>query len=379
MSKAGVICEFNPFHYGHKFLLQNIKSNYANDIICIMGGHFVQRGDIAICNKYIRTKAALNNGADMVVELPTVYAVSNSKIFAKNGVLIAKSLGCDMLCFGAEDSLDDLLKISDFLESSDAQNIIKEQMTNGEYYPKALYYAISKTLGEGAADISKKPNNILALEYISACKKYNIKPVAIKRAGIDHDSEKTEGIYTSASNIRKMIKNGKSYENFTPMKIENYAKLEKIESAILYKLKTASVEELKNLADISEGLENRIIKIAKSKNSINELLDTLKTKRYTHARLRRILIYALLNISNEMQHTPAPYIRVLGINKNKTYLMKSYDLPLITKVSSGYKALNLEAQKIFNIDIKASEIFSIALQDNVNISLNEFSQQIIKL
>ncbi len=379
MNKAGVICEFNPFHNGHKFLLQNIKSNYADDIICIMSGHFVQRGDIAICDKYTRTKAALNNGADMVVELPTVYAVSNSNIFAENGVLMAKSLGCDILCFGAEDKLDDLLKISEFLESYDAQNIIKEQMTNGEYYPKALYHAIKQTQGEDLANISKKPNNILALEYISACKKHNIKPIAIKRTGTNHDSEKTVDIYTSASNIRKMIKNGESYENFTPMKIKNYAELEKIESAILYKIKTSSAEELKNLADINEGLENRIIKIARSKNSINELLSALKTKRYTHARLRRILIYSLLAISNEMQHTPVPYIRVLGINKNKTYLMKSWDLPLITKVSRGYKALNFNAQKIFNVDIKTSEIFSIALQSKSNISLNEFSQQIIKV
>ena len=379
MGKAGVICEFNPFHNGHKFLLRNIKAEYADDIICIMSGHFVQRGDIAICDKYIRTKAALNNGADMVVELPTVYAVSNSKIFAENGVLIAKSLGCDMICFGAEDSLEELLKISKFLESSDAQSIIKEQMSIGEYYPKALYNAINKRLGKDLADISKKPNNILALEYIAACKKYDIKPIAIKRTGTDHDSEKTAGIYTSASNIRKMIKGGENYENFTPITIENYAELEKIESAIVYKIKTSSAEEVKNLADISEGLENRIIKIDKSKNSINELLDALKTKRYTHARLRRILIYALLDISNQMQHTPTPYIRVLGINQNKTYLMKNSELPLITKVASGYKALDRDAQKIFDIDIKASEIFSIALQGNDNISLNEFNQQIIKL
>lgn len=371
MSKAAVICEFNPFHNGHKFLLEKIKSNYANEVICIVSGSFVQRGDIAITDKYARTTAALQNGADMVVELPTVYAVSGAATFAKIGVQLAATLGCDTLCFGAENTLEELERIVDIIDDPATQEAIAAQMKSGAYYPQA----ISTALGEEKAQIIRKPNNILAVEYIRACKRHGLSPVAISREGVNHDDTTTVGDFASASKIREMIQTGKDYSQFTPMTIEHPAFLSAIEPAILFQLKTIDKDELALLADVSEGLENRIYEVAVSYNSIKEILEQIKTKRYTMARLRRIMIAALLGITKEMQATPVPYIRVLGVKKEKSELLRSKELPLIIDVRRGYDELHRIDKEIFDVDLKAAELMNIAQKT----TLNEFSHGIIKL
>ena len=370
MRRAAVICEFNPFHNGHKFLIENIKSEFADEVICIMSGGFVQRGDIAITDKFARTDAALQNGADMVVELPTVYAMASAQIFAQNGVRLARELGCDTLCFGAENSINELYSALDALDCDEIQSKIASLMHEGAYYPHAL----SDAVGEPHAAVISQPNNILALEYIRACRSCDIKPVAVPRAGVSHDSEILSSNIASASKIRSMILTGEDYISYTPMRIEHPATLTGIESALLYRLKTISATELSGIADVSEGLENRIIEIAKHYNSISEILESLKTKRYTRARLRRILLSALLNITREMQSTPVPYIRVLGVKVDKKHLITSEHLPLIVDVRRGYDALNISEKEIFKIDLRATELNNIAS----GIIKNEFTQGIIK-
>ena len=199
-----MICEFNPFHNGHKFLLEKIKIEYADQVICVMSGSFVQRGDIAITDKYSRARAALENGADAVVELPSAYAVSSAERFSENGVRIAAAMGCDMLCFGAESGIGELKALSDMLGREDINQKIRGYLDNGEYYPKALSLAV----GDEYADIISQPNNILALEYIKACKKYSIEPVAIQRRGPAHDSADIHGSFASATMIRGLIASG---------------------------------------------------------------------------------------------------------------------------------------------------------------------------
>ena len=371
MSRAGVICEFNPFHNGHKFLLEKIKKEYADEIICIMSGNFVQRGDIAITDKYARTLCALQNGADIVVELPTPYALSSARIFAENSVRLAAAMNCDKLCFGAESGLEELIELSDLLNDTAVNEKIQSYMKDGMYYPKAL----SLSVGENYETIISQPNNILALEYIRACKAYDIEPIAIERKGVGHDEESFSGNYASASLIRKMIFDGGDYAQFTPMIVETPCCLDRIEAAVLYRLRTIQPDELRKIADVSEGLENRIVQVAKQYNSIEEILEAVKTKRYTMARLRRIFFATLLHITAQIQNTPVPYLRILGLHSGKESLVSGAKLPLIIKTKADYEKLDNSAKEIFNVDIHASEAMNIASNQNIN----EFSQPIIKV
>ncbi len=372
MPRAGVICEFNPFHNGHKFLLKKIKAAYADEIVCIMSGNFVQRGETAITDKYARTKAALENGADLVVELPTVYASASARLFAENGVRIAAALHCDRLCFGAENSIEELYKVTDKLDSQDIQAKIADLMKEGEYYPRALSLAI----GEDLSALIEKPNNILALEYIRACRLYGIVPVAIPRIGVEHDALSTEGVYTSATNLRGMILRSENYRRFTPMEIHNPCTLDALEPVILYRLKTKSADELRTIAEVSEGLENRILEAAKQSSSLTKLFSAVKTKRYTMARLRRIMIHVLLGITAELQSVPVPYIRVLGVSGSKEYLFGKAKLPLIIKTKRDCAMLDATAKDIFDVDLRAAEAMNIARGQT---PINEFSQKVLKV
>ena len=373
MSRAAVICEFNPFHNGHKFLLEKIKAAYADEIVCIMSGNFVQRGDIAITDKYARAKAALQNGADMVVELHTVYAMAGAQTFAQSGVRIAAAMNCDKLCFGAENSISDLNEIVELLENERINDKIHAAMKSGEYYPKAL----SAAVGAHHADIINQPNNILALEYIKACKKHRIMPIAIRRKCVNHDENMIRDGISSASKLREMIENGEPYKLLTPMTIPHPCTIQSIAPAILYRLKTITAEEFREIADVSEGLEYRIIEAAKTYNSLTEIYNAVKTKRYTMARIRRIILSVFLNITAEMQSTPVPYLRILGIKSGSEDLLRGANLPLIVKVRTDYEQLNqISAKEIFNADLRAAEAMNIARKAD---PINEFTQGIIKV
>lgn len=373
MSRAAVICEFNPFHYGHKFLLEKIKAASCDEIVCIMSGNFVQRGDIAITDKYARAKAALQNGADMVIELPTVYAMSGAQTFANNGVRIAAAMNCDRLYFGAENAIEDLKKLSILLESKSVNDSIRQQMESGQYYPKALSIAV----GEPYAELIDQPNNILALEYIKACKQTDILPIAIERKGVNHDDHTVRDGIASASKIRELIESGGSYQPLTPMEISEPCQLGAIESAVLYRLKTITAEELSQIADVGEGLENRILEAARQYNSLTEIYNAVKTKRYTMARIRRIILSAFFDITAEMQRTPVPYLRILGITSGSEGMLKGVKLPLIVKVKSDYERLeHISSKEIFNVDLRAAEAMNIAREDK---PINEFTQAVIKV
>lgn len=379
IKKAGVICEFNPFHNGHKFLLENIKSNYADKTICIMSGSFVQRGDVAVFDKYQRTAAALQNGADVVIELPVPYVLSNAEGFAENGVKIAKETGCDMLCFGIENTdTKSLVELSKIIRSKKTQEKISSYMKDGDYYPRALYNSILELYGNDMAEILNSGNNALALEYIKACEKYDITPIGIERTGATHDCEKAIGDIASGSYIRKLIDDFEDFSEFVPNTFTNPANIYKIESAVVYRLKTMSKEDMANLPDVNEGLENRIYNAVLDYNSLNAILQSIKTKRYTLARIRRIIMCAFLRITKEMANTPLPYIRVLGFREDSSSLLKfSTELPIITTVSSGYKTLEKPAKKIFDTEMLASHLFSMCCEKS-SLCKNDFENGIIK-
>lgn len=384
MSVFAVICEYNPFHNGHKYLIEQVKKD-GDTVVAVMSGSFTQRGDVAISDKFSRAEIAVRNGADMVIELPAVYSCANAETFAKGGVEIINSLGiADKLCFGAEDADADLLKLAgEAFEDEEFKEELKRLMDSGEYYPRAVEKALEAIYSPALASTAQKPNNILAVEYIKALKGTEIEPVAVERIGAAHDSSDVSGNITSASNIREMIKSGRDYSPFVPdYKIKAPADLSRLERIILYKLRTMSKEDIKKLPDISEGLENRIYDAARCSKTLDEFFETVKTKRYTMARIRRIAVSALLNINTEYSKAGAKYVRVLAFNEKGAELMseikKRGSLPLITNVADGYDSLDEVSKQIFDIDILATDTFNMALEE-IKPCGEDFTKGVIKV
>ncbi len=369
MRVNAIICEYNPFHNGHRFQIEKIRKKSNNPIVAIMSGNFTQRGDVAIADKFTRAETAVKNGVDLVLELPTVFACSSAKNFSRAGVNIANALGCtENLCFSVEDDdFNSLKEISDAFEDKAFNAELNRLMKEGSYYPQAVELTLNKLYSNRLGEIIKKPNNILAVEYINALKNTDIKPLVIKRAGAGHDSAETYKSFSSASNIRKMILRGKDFSDFIPynsLAFSNPADIKKLEKIIIYKLRAMDKEEIKNLPDVSEGLHNRIYNSARSYNSLEEILANIKTKRYTLARIRRIIISSLLNITKDELKREVSYLRVLAFNEKGAEILsgikKNGKLPLITNVADGYKNLDAETKKTFDIDLLASDIYSLA-------------------
>ena len=378
MKIAAIICEFNPFHNGHKYLIDKVKSEHADCVVAVMSGNFVQRGDVAITDKFQRAKAALLNGCDLVVELPTVFALSSAAKVAQGGVHIADALGADILCFGAEnDDTKKLIELSRIFESDDLNAKIKEYLSNGEYYPKAVSLAVKELYSDEYADILSGANNTLGIEYIKALKSTTISPVAIKRNGTDHDSDVVTQDIASATYIRKLISENNEYACYAAMDVEYHTDIQKLETAILYKLRTMTKEQLEALPDVNEGLHNRIFECCRNSNSLSELYNNLKTKRYTLARLRRIVMCALLDITKDMQQNDVQYVRVLAMNSVGSKLLSGCKLPLMCKYPQDYNKLSDIGKAMFDIDVKATDVFSLSICDN-GTYINELKSQIIK-
>ncbi len=386
MPTGALICEYNPFHNGHKYMLSKMRDDGCDAIIAVMSGSFTQRGDVALSSKFSRTKEALRNGADSVIELPCVWAVSSAERFARGGCDIIKAAGCvDRVYFGSECGDVQMLKAAaDATRDKKVNEKLQSLMTQGEYYPKALQKAVEDVFGRELADVLSSPNNTLGIEYIKALTDSDIELRTIKRTGVDHDSTHTTDTIASASKIRDMIKNNEEFSPFVPegFEEENPAFFEYGERALLYKLRELEIEDIKEIPDVSEGLENRILSAAKAHNSIEKILHEIKTKRYTHSRLRRILTCALLGINKEHYAQGVPYIRILGFNSHAEQLLKEIhskaSLPLVLNVAKDIEKLSEEAAKILSIDIKATDLRTV-FEKSPSPCGADFTNGIIKL
>lgn len=369
MKICAVICEFNPFHNGHKYFLDKLKTLGYDHIIAIMSGNYVQRGEPAIISKKARTGVALSLGVDLVVEIPTVWAVSNAQTYASAAVNIANSLGCvDALAFGSEcGSVEKLNKILEAIKNPKFSEILKEQLGLGVTFAKARETAVSFVCGD--LDVTKilpGSNNNLAVEYLNALGKTGskIKPITIKR-----EREK----FPSATEIRELIKNEDiSIRNYVPessfnaiLSQKDYtADLQNGERAVLSHLRTLTKESILNLPDISEGIENRVIKAVNSSLGLEEMLFKIKTKRYTMARIKRIILSSYLGITKEIQKNSPSYIRVLGLSEKGQEILKkakfTVKLPIVYEYSQ-IKKLDSKAQKIFQKECVCTDLYSLFL------------------
>ena len=360
---VAVICEFNPFHNGHRFLLGKAKELTGEPVLAVMSGSFTQRGEVALCSKFERAEAALKSGANLVAELPAVYAVSCAERFARGGVNISKMFGCvNYLAFGCEDDDIDLLKTAAFAgENPEVNAIIAEQMNSGSYYPKAYEYAVRRVCGGEAADVLTKPNNILAVEYIRALRGTDIKPLPIKRVGAEHDSDGADGIYASASYIRKLLRSGEGADGLLPYAPGEITYPEKLDRALLYKLRNMNAEQLRALPEVGEGLENRILSAARKFGTAEEVIGEVKTKRYTRSRICRILTCALLGITEELQTKTAGYARVLGFTSEGEKMLKTCIGKVITSAAKA-EDLGSDTAELLAADIRATDTAALAYE-----------------
>ncbi len=376
---VAVISEFNPFHNGHAYLIDSAKKLTDAPVIAIMSGSFTQRGEVALTDKYSRAKTALENGVDLVIELPCVYAVSNAQRFAYGGVRIAKSFDCvNHLAFGCEcGRVEDLNSAVSASQDPRVNKIVASKMNEGDYYPRALQLAVKEVFGDKVSDVFSSPNNILAIEYLKNLSDTNITPLAIKRKSVAHDSVKTCGKFASASFVRNALRSGKSAEKYLPSVPSKITYPENLERITLYKLRTMSADDFRLLPDVKEGLENRIAYAVKNYNSVEEIISYVKTKRYTHARLRRIITCALLGITEKLQTTPIEYARVLGFTNVGASLLKSCRLEVISSVARVDKS-SKNILDLLSADISATDIASLAY-DEIGCCGSDFKSQIVKV
>ena len=375
----GIVAEFNPFHNGHKYLIDTIKSNSENTVTVVMSESFVQRGECACVSPYVRTKMALQCGADLVLSLPVPYATASAERFALGGLSVLGGLGCvDALGFGAECGNAEMLKkCADVLVSDELSDVLEKYLNEGVSFPVARQKAVEEISGKEIAEILSSPNNILGVEYIKAINKLglNMDVNPITRKGVAHDSEEANGNFCSASAIREMLENKRDFNKFLPKEASDIlmseinnkkapADYNRLETAVICKLRSMSIEDFKALPDVSEGLEYRLFDAVKTSVYLEEILEKVKTKRYTLSRIRRIILCAILGIKREDVLAPVPFIRVLGFNKNGAKILKkakeTATLPIITK-SSEINALGEDAKRVFELECFARDVFSLTL------------------
>ena len=395
MNITGIITEYNPFHNGHLYHLTEAKKNTNCDaVICIMSGNFVQRGGPAIVDKWQRTEMALNNGVDLVIELPTYYAVSSAEFFAKGAVSILNNLGVvNNLFFGSEcGDVNKLTTIAKTLadEDSKLKYIIKENLAKGETFAKAREKALISYLNnEDLNEILTSSNNILGIEYIKSIIRMNsnIKPFTLKREGSNYNDKFLSNSFSSATSIRELLKQKASIESLKDsIPKESYEILnnlynnsypfvfdEDMFKFIKYKLQTNCIN-FNNLYEIIEGLENKLLKEISSSNSYEEFILNIKSKRYTYSKISRILTHIYIGLDSDsflnIDDTNNLYARVLGFNKKGREILslikRNSSIPLITKIP------RFSDNPLLKLDIQATAAYSI-----LNNKLNPNSDYLI--
>lgn len=407
MSKVvGIIAEYNPFHNGHSYHIQNTKAQTGADfVVAVMTGNFTQRGNTSVINKWEKAKMALNGDADLVIELPTIYSVSSAENFANGAVKILNELGIvDTISFGMEaDDISTLNNIANVLvnEPPEYKAILEHELSKGNSFPKARENALMMYLNDikRYANVVKGSNNILAIEYLKALKKQksSIVPFGVKREKVYYNSTKIIDEYASATGIRNLLLHNQLEEVRKVVPAKSYSILLNnlrqgtyvldiiaYNDEIIYKLRSMTVKQIANLPDVSEGLEYLIKEVSNKTNNLIELINGIKSKRYTQTRIQRILLYALLGITKkdmEMSKKITPYIRVLGCSEKGKILLSQINskAKVITslkkyEVSNKNKRFCIGKQKALNrmleIDKTATDIYTIGYKKDSKAGLD---------
>ncbi len=375
MNILGIVAEFNPFHSGHSYLIESARKAGAKHIVCIMSGNFVQRGEVAIASKKARAEMALDCGADLVIELPVIYATATAQKFAYGAVSTLAALGCvDTLAFGSE--CGDTMALRDIASALCDDKVtlrMREIMQSGVTFATAREQALCDCGYNGK--ILQGPNDTLAVSYIEAINSScaSMAPYAVKRIGVGHDSG-AQGDFASASHIRRLICDGDAFSRFMPKSSydilirELAAKkapmdMSRLEMGMLARLRSMSLSEISALPDISEGLENKLYKAIFEQSRINDIIESVKSKRYTHARIRRLVLSAFLGIDAKLAGLSPQYIRVLGINKKGREILSAArpTLPVIVRAKDA-GVLTSDGKLMLAAEQRADNLAKLATQ-----------------
>ncbi|MCL2573387.1 MAG: nucleotidyltransferase family protein [Defluviitaleaceae bacterium] len=393
MSKVcGIITEYNPFHNGHAYHLDRSRREVgAQDVIAVMSGDFVQRGEPAMLDKYRRAQMAINCGVDIVLELPVAWATSSAEGFADGAcrVLAATNI-VDTLCFGSEiGEISPLWDIARQLcrETDEFKQVLKTNLAEGVSFPMARATAIATTMGDDAADIINHPNNILGIEYLKAIINNDlvsrIAVRTIKRQGAAHNSDQLQTEHASygtasAGAIRKHIHAGGDLARLLPLMPQNsfrvlvgehrktsINRLDNFSSYLHYALHSTSKEQLLKLSGLSQSMLNRLVNTAKSHYLISDVLEATKSKSHTHTALQRAVLRIILGIYADSAKADIPYIRVLGFRRKKEALLKRLHatsaLPVVTNLKHA-KNLSSNAHIMLEAEMSATRAYWLGLK-----------------
>lgn len=371
---TGIICEYNPFHNGHIYHLNKVRELIKDDIlILVMSGNFTQRGDISIIEKYDKAEIALKYGVDLVIELPFEFATESSDFFAKGSIELLNYLKCDKVIFGSEsNNIEEIKSLATIqLFDSEYNKLVKEELEKGINYPTAMSNALKKISNITVKDA----NDLLALSYIKEIIKndYYITPLSIKRTN-NYNSKELSGSISSATSIREALKSNQCIDDYVPKEsLEHIIKFDESNYFQLLKYKLLVDNDLGKYQSVDEGIENKIKKEIINCNSLEELINRVKSKRYTYNKIKRMLLHILCSYTKEYSknNKEIKYIRVLGFSsKGKNYLnslKKEISIPIITNINKK----NIE---LLENDIKNDLIYYLI----TNQKRNFFEQKPIK-
>lgn len=390
MAVVGIIAEYNPLHKGHMYHLeQAVKKTDASYVIVVMSGNFVQRGEPACTDKYTRAAWALQAGADIVIELPSVFSNSSAQLFSEGAVRLLNATGVVTdLAFGCEQAslqtLNDLLDII-VNEPPEYKICLKKHMKSGKSYPRARYDALQEMgISDNMLQELVKPNNILAIEYIRSLKRIrsSIRPLPIERVGGDYNDPYLTGEFSSATAIRNAVKAGdKNVTAALPLFVSGAMQFDNqfpltandIGSMMLYKIRSMDKDSIADTPDVSEGFEQTIADASRTAVNADSFFEAIKSKRYTLARCKRIGMSALLGITKELQEDMLDdknlYFRVLGLKRDARVLLSAIasksNVPIIMRNSDIYKCTEA-ARSSLEIDSFSTDILSYAMQKELH-------------
>lgn len=382
MTITGIIAEYNPFHLGHAYQIAETKRRIGPDsaIVCVMSGDYVQRGEPAIFSKFVRARAALSCGADLVIELPLPWSMASAEYFAGGAVAILNGLGVvDYLSFGSESAdLDGMYKIVQAEKSTDFSQKIKSAMEEGISYPAARTAVLEELTG-GKAEALRRPNDTLGIEYLKALDRQHstIQPLVIRRVGAGHDQYSAE-IIKSASELRAMLARGENIGNHVPQNAYTVFMQEirqgrgpvtgkAMEGLVLSRLRMMDLENFQRLPDAAEGLERKLYKACQTEPDLESIIRKVKSKRYTYARIRRMCMFAALGIDRQMLTQMPTYGRILACNLRGTEILrcarKTASIEMVNRPSSVRK-LDHQINSIFACNAKAHDLYVLGYQNN---------------
>ncbi len=383
MKTVGIVAEYNPFHKGHEYQLKTARElSGCEAVAVVMSGNFVQRGEPAIIDKYKRAEAAVYGGSDLVIELPMPFSCQNAEMFARAAILELKKLNISHLSFGCENDDINLLKKIAYNQVFDENfsKTVKKELKKGISYPSALTNAMSCIFDDDISEVLKSPNNVLGIEYIKSSFKCgcDFEFVPIKRIGKNHNDKTVSGVYDSATAIRKSIigdfKNlynlslteksiemiGKFYSEYG-----NFNSINNYLNYIYFQILQFGKAVLNEIYEVSEGLNNKIYENALKHESIDDFIMSLKSKRYTYSKIRRILLNILLNLKkNDIKNFMLPnnYIKVLAFNNIGRQILKisQNNGTIAVNKYSDYKKYCIDSE-LFDFTSKSTNIYHLPL------------------